>query len=116
MTDQNVEKDDVVLVSSDGEGIGIHLSDADEHTPMLMQHFSELRKEPVRSSAIYGESLEHLLIQLEFLARLAGALDFVKKSLEANMPEGDAQLLENIEKSVIVVQDVIKEKFSPRLR
>jgi len=113
---EETKNDGVVLVAGDEHGIGIHLSDTDENTKMLMQHFSDLRTNPVSKGTIYPESLDNLIIQLEFLARLAGALDFVKKTLEANMPAGDVQLLENIEKSVITVGEVIKEKFTPRLR
>ena len=110
------EETTVVLVEGGEDAIGIHLSDTNEHTTMLSKYFSELRSGPVKKEDIYGETLSHLQIQLEFLSRLAGALDFVKRTLDANMPERDANMLEIIETSVQTVMDVVNEKFGPRPR
>lgn len=116
MSKKAEKKDESVLLVEGGENaIGIHLSDSNEHTEMLSKYFADLRKAPVDSTKIYGETLQHLIIQLEFLSRLAGALDFVSRTLEAQMPAGDAKLLAHIEESVEIVENVISEKFTPKL-
>jgi len=82
----------------------------------LAEYFSNLCNEPVEKSTIYGETLEHLIIQLEFLSRISGALDFVKRTLGENMPERDATTLVHTNTSVQIVMDTINEKFGPRPR
>lgn len=109
-----VEEKSVTLIKEVGEGtIGVELDHSNEHTSMFVDYFSSLRDHSVDRSKIYGESLEHLVAQLEFLARMAGTLGFVDKTLGAEMNPEDSKLYANIEKSVVTVAEVIVEKFRP---
>lgn len=110
----NNDKD--TLVAMDNNAVAIELDKSDKHGEMLSKYFAELRKAPVDAKAIYGESLQNFVIQLEFLSNLSGALTFVSKSLGVDMPPGDAKLLANIDESVNIVMDTICEKFGPRPR
>lgn len=106
----------VLIEQMPNSGMAVHLDETDEHAGMLVKYFGSLRKEPVNRHDIYGETLHVLVVQLEFLSRLAGTFDFVSRTLEAQFPEEDAQLLKNIETSVTTIMDVINEKFGPRVR
>jgi hypothetical protein len=107
----------VTLIPEAGEGtIGVQLDETNEHTNMFLVYFSSLRESPVNRDAIYGETLERLIAQLEFVARMAGTLGFVDKSLGAEMSPEDTKLYSNIEQSVQIISDVIVEKFRPRPR
>lgn len=116
MSSEPKPEETIVLVEGGEDAIGIHLSDTNEHTAMLAKYFSALRDGPIEKNEIYGETLSNLIIQLEFLSRLAGALDFVKRTLEAKMPARDGKMLDNIELSVQILMDVLNEKFGPRPR
>jgi hypothetical protein len=108
------ETTSVTLIKEVGEGtIGVELDDSNQHTPMFVDYFSSLRDHSVDRSKIYGESLEHLVAQLEFLARMAGTLGFVDKTLGAEMNPADSKLYQNIEESVVTLTEVIVEKFRP---
>lgn len=104
----------VTLIKEVGEGtVGIELDETNQYTDMFVQYFSSLRESPVNKNTIYGESLQHLVAQLEFLARMAGTLGFVDKTLGAEMSPEDTKLYSNIEQSVEIVTDTIIEKFKP---
>lgn len=113
-TAATAEPKPVTLIKEAGEGtVGIELDETNQYTDMFVEYFSSLREHSVDKNKIYGESLEHLVAQLEFLARMAGTLGFVDKSLGAEMSPEDTKLYRNIEQSVQTVTETIVEKFKP---